>query len=45
MVTGLWRHGPALLEQMKKQGTPWPRFDGREMADLIGYLNSGSGSK
>jgi hypothetical protein len=29
-----------MMEQMKRQGTPWPRFDGREMADLIGYLNS-----
>ena len=35
MVSALWRHGPAMLEQMKEQGTPWPRFDGREMADLI----------
>jgi hypothetical protein len=45
MVSGLWRHGPAMLQEMKSQGTPWPRFDGREMADLIGYLNSGGGSK
>jgi cytochrome c2 len=40
IVSALWRHGPAMMEQMKRQGTPWPRFDGREMADLIGYLNS-----
>jgi cytochrome c551/c552 len=45
MVSGLWRHGPAMLESMKKQGTPWPRFNGREMADLIAYLNSGSAKK
>ena len=35
----------AMLESMKKKGTPWPRFNGREMSDLIGYLNSGTGSK
>jgi mono/diheme cytochrome c family protein len=45
MVSALWRHGPAMLERMKSQGILWPRFDGREMADLIGYLNSGSGAK
>jgi cytochrome c2 len=43
MVSTLWRHGPAMLEQMKKQGTPWPRFDGSDMTNLIGYLNSGEG--
>jgi mono/diheme cytochrome c family protein len=42
MVSALWRHGPAMLESMKKKGTPWPRFNGREMSDLIGYLNSKS---
>src|ERR1700730_317318 len=41
MVSALWRHGPAMLEQMKNQSTPggvkaWPRFEGREMADVIG---------
>ena len=45
MVSALWRHGPAMLEKLKNQGTPWPRFDGREMADLIGYLNSGGAAK
>jgi cytochrome c2 len=45
MVSALWRHGPAMLEKMKSQGTRWPRFDGSEMADLIGYLNSGGQAK
>jgi mono/diheme cytochrome c family protein len=40
MVSALWHHGPAMLEQMKSKNITWPRFDGREMADLIGYLNS-----
>jgi mono/diheme cytochrome c family protein len=45
MVSALWRHGPAMLESMRAKGTPWPRFDGREMSDVIAYLNAGSGSK
>jgi cytochrome c len=45
MVSALWHHGPAMLEAMKKQGKPWPRFEGLEMADLIAYLNSGSGPR
>jgi cytochrome c2 len=45
MVSALWRHGPAMLDAMRKRGTPWPRFNGREMADLIAYLNSGGVSR
>lgn len=40
MVSALWRHGPSMLSQMKKQGVAWPRFEGSQMADLIVYLNS-----
>jgi mono/diheme cytochrome c family protein len=43
MVHELWRHGPAMLEVMKKKNIAWPQFAGHEMADLIAYLNS-SGS-
>jgi mono/diheme cytochrome c family protein len=45
MVSALWRHGSTMLEAMKKQGKPWPHFNGREMSDLIGYLSSGTGPK
>jgi cytochrome c2 len=45
MVSALWRHGPAMLEAMRKQGKPWPRFDGLEMADLIAWLDSSESSK
>ena len=34
MVSALWRHGPAMLEQMRKDGVAWPRFEGSQMADL-----------
>jgi hypothetical protein len=40
MVSALWRHGPSMLSQMKKQGVPWPRFEGAQMADLIAYLKA-----
>ena len=40
MVSALWHHGPKMLEQMTAKGVRWPRFDGREMSDLIAWLNS-----
>jgi cytochrome c551/c552 len=40
MVSALWRHGPAMLNEMKSEGVAWPRFEGSQMADLIAYLNS-----
>jgi cytochrome c2 len=39
MVSALWRHGPSMLSEMKKEGVAWPRFEGSQMADLIAYLN------
>jgi mono/diheme cytochrome c family protein len=45
MVSGLWHHGPAMLDQMKTKGIAWPRFDGSEMANLIAYLNAQNGSQ
>jgi mono/diheme cytochrome c family protein len=40
MTAALWNHGPAMLERMKSQGISWPRFNEREMADLVAYLSS-----
>jgi mono/diheme cytochrome c family protein len=45
MVAALWRHGPRMLEQMKSKSIPWPRFESRQMSDLIAYLNSGEKGK
>ncbi len=39
MVSALWRHGPAMLEQMKLKHVAWPVFKVDEMADLIAWLN------
>jgi mono/diheme cytochrome c family protein len=40
MVSALWRHGPTMLALMMERKMPWPRFDAREMSDLIAYLNT-----
>ena len=40
MVSVLWRHGPQMLEQMKKKGIKWPHFESLEMSDVIAYLNT-----
>jgi len=45
MASALWHHGPKMLEKMQSQGVRWPRFDGREMSDLIAYLNSAGSGK
>jgi mono/diheme cytochrome c family protein len=41
MTAALWNHGPTMLEQMTRKGIGWPRFNERDMADLVAYLNSG----
>jgi len=45
MASALWHHGPKMLEKMRSQDVRWPRFDGREMSDLIAYLNSAGSGK
>jgi mono/diheme cytochrome c family protein len=44
MVSALWRHGPAMLDQMQQKHIQWPVFKADEMADLIAWLN-GSNKK
>lgn len=45
MISALWHHGPRMLEQMRSNHIPWPRFNTPEMANLIAYLNSSKGGK
>src|SRR5207302_1741409 len=40
LTSAVWRHGPAMLREMKEQKIPWPEFEKSEMADLIAWLNS-----
>ena len=39
LTSALWSHGPTMLERLMQQSMPWPRFNGRDMEDLIAYLN------
>jgi cytochrome c len=40
LTAAAWQHGSSMIKAMKQQGLDWPEFKGREMADLIAYLNS-----
>jgi cytochrome c len=41
MAQMMWNHGPEMLEKMRKAKVPWQKIDGKEMVDLIEYLNRG----
>jgi len=34
----LWNHSSTMSEEMSSQSVPFPRFEGRELSDLIAYL-------
>lgn len=38
LLTRMWNHGPVMLTEMAKAGTPIPRFSGDEFADLFAAL-------
>ena len=38
LATGLWNHGPAMLERMHQQNIDWPFFRHGEIADLLEFL-------
>jgi len=40
----MWNHEPQMEQAMKKKGLPWVEFKGNEMADLIAYIRSLSGT-
>jgi cytochrome c2 len=41
MAQMMWNHGPDMLERMRRAKVPWQKIDGREMVDLMEYLNRG----
>ena len=41
MAQAMWNHGPEMLERMRKAKVPWQKIDGKEMVDLMEYLNRG----
>lgn len=40
LTSTAWSHGSSMLQSMNNQRIQWPEFKGKEMADLIAYLNS-----
>ena len=40
MMRALWNHGPAMLRLFQQRNLYWPVFEGKDMEDLIAYLNS-----
>ncbi len=40
LTAAVWKHGPTMMEEMKRKNISWPEFKDQEMADLIAYLNS-----
>jgi len=34
----MWNHSPVMIEYMNSESIDWPKFKGKEMADLIAYL-------
>jgi mono/diheme cytochrome c family protein len=41
MAQAMWNHGPEMLEKMRKTRVTWQKMDGKEMVDLMEYLNRG----
>ena len=39
----MWNHGAEMATVMRGQGIAWPKFEGREMGDLLAFLQAGSG--
>jgi cytochrome c2 len=42
MAQVMWNHGPQMAQIMHERGVPWPNFSGREMGDLLAYLQAGN---
>ncbi len=43
LAQAMWNHGSEMASAMRRRGVPWPKFAGREMGDLLAYLQSGTG--
>jgi cytochrome c2 len=41
MAQMMWNHGPDMLERMRKAKVPWQKIGGKEMVDLMEYLDRG----
>lgn len=43
LAQAMWNHGPEMASAMQGVGLKWPKFTGREMGDLVAYLQAGNG--
>ncbi|MBI4477766.1 MAG: c-type cytochrome, partial [Acidobacteria bacterium] len=43
LAQAMWNHGPEMASAMRGAGVAWPKFTGREMGDLVAYLQAGNG--
>lgn len=41
MAQAMWNHGPDMLEKMRQAKVPWQKIDGKELSDVMEYLNRG----
>jgi cytochrome c len=41
MAQAMWNHGPKMLEKMTEAKVSWQKIDGKEIVDLMEYLNRG----
>jgi cytochrome c551/c552 len=41
MAQVMWNHGPEMLERMREAKVSWQKIDGKEVGDLMEYLNRG----
>ncbi len=42
MAQTMWNHGREMAPVMRARGIAWPMFSGREMGDLLAYLQAGN---
>lgn len=40
----IWDHLPAMIVHFEEEKVPMPRFADNQMADIVAYLHSGSGT-
>ncbi len=40
LTAGVWRHGPALRDEMIREGVNWPTMTARDVADIVAWLNA-----
>lgn len=43
VAQAMWNHGGEMAAVMRGAGIAWPKFSGREMGDLLAYLQTGHG--